>query len=381
MHLYGTRSEQLAEIAVTMRRHAALNPAAKMRKEITVDDVLSSRVISDPLHLLDCCIISDGGGALVVTSLERARDLAKPPIQLRGSGEAVCHQEIGSPDMLSIAASQSSAEAFRMAGVSHDDIDVAMIYDSFTITVLLTLENLGFCKPGEGGELRRATGASAWAASCRSTPTAAAVLEPPRHARHLPGDRSRQAAARRVRCDRQVEGAEDGARARNRRHCSGSLHSGATLDAECETEEAMAKDISTPADPTPTGKPVAYWEGCGRVASWCLQRCGDVQGDVSAPAASTSVPPVSPTEIEHFVASGRGSIHSYTVTHQNQTPAFREAVPYVLAYVDLEEGVRILSNVVGCTPEEVKIGLPVRVEFTEPAEPAGEIAIPRFRPE
>ncbi len=152
MHLYGTRSEQLAEIAVTMRRHAALNPAAKMRQEITIEDVLSSRVISDPLHLLDCCIISDGGGALVVTSLERARDLARPPVQLLGSGEAVWHQEIGAPDMLSIAASQSGAEAFRTAGVSHDDIDFAMIYDSFTITVLLTLESLGFCKPGEGGD-------------------------------------------------------------------------------------------------------------------------------------------------------------------------------------------------------------------------------------
>jgi acetyl-CoA acetyltransferase len=152
MHLYGTRSEQLAEIAVTTRRHASLNPAAKMRGEITVDDVLGSRVISDPLHLLDCCIISDGGGALVVTSLERARDLAKPPVVLLGSGEAVWHQELGAPDLLTIAASQSGAEAFRSAGVSHDAIDVCTIYDSFTITVLVTLENLGFCKAGEGGD-------------------------------------------------------------------------------------------------------------------------------------------------------------------------------------------------------------------------------------
>jgi acetyl-CoA acetyltransferase len=152
MHLYGTRSEQLAEIAVTARQHASLNPVAKMRKPITIEDVLSSRVISDPLHLLDCCIISDGGGALVVTSLERARDLAKPAVALLGSGEAVWHQEIGAPDLLGIAASQSGAEAFRAAGVSHDDIDLGMIYDSFTITVLLTLECLGFCKPGEGGD-------------------------------------------------------------------------------------------------------------------------------------------------------------------------------------------------------------------------------------
>ncbi len=151
MQRYGTTSEQLAEIAVTMRRHAGLNPNAKMRKPITVADVLESRVISRPLHLLDCCIISDGGGALVVTSAARARDLAKPPVLLLGCGEALCHQELGAPDLLTIAAKQSGEQAFRMAGVTHDDVDLCTIYDSFTITVLATLENLGFCKPGEGG--------------------------------------------------------------------------------------------------------------------------------------------------------------------------------------------------------------------------------------
>lgn len=152
MQRFGTTSEQLAEIAVTMRHHASLNPNAKMRTPITVDDVLASRVISTPLHLLDCCIISDGGGAVVVTSLERARSLATAPVVLLGAGEAATHQEIGSPDLLTIAARQSGERAFAMAGVDHDDIDLAMIYDSFTITVLATLENLGFCKQGEGGD-------------------------------------------------------------------------------------------------------------------------------------------------------------------------------------------------------------------------------------
>ncbi len=152
MAKYGTTSEQLAEIAVTMRHHASLNPNAKMRQPITVDDVMSSRVISSPLHLLDCCIISDGGGAVIVTSLERARDLAKKPVIVLGAGEAAVHQEIGSPDLLTIAAKQSGEKAFARAGVSRSDIDFAMLYDSFTITVLATLENLGFCKPGEGGD-------------------------------------------------------------------------------------------------------------------------------------------------------------------------------------------------------------------------------------
>jgi acetyl-CoA acetyltransferase len=151
MERYGTTSEQLAEIAVTMRRHASLNPDAKMRRPIRVADVLESRMISEPLHLLDCCIISDGGGALVVTSAERARDLAKPPVTVLGCGEAVCHPELGAPDLLTIAARQSGAQALGMAGVRHADLDLCTVYDSFTITVLATLENLGFCKAGEGG--------------------------------------------------------------------------------------------------------------------------------------------------------------------------------------------------------------------------------------
>ena len=151
MYEYGTTPEQLAEIAVTMRLHASMNPQAKYRDPITVEDVLASRIISSPLHLLDCCIISDGGGALIVTSAARARDLKKKPVYIIGSGEAVRHAARGTRDFLEIAAAQSGRLAFERAGVAHKDIDMAMVYDSFTITVLATLENLGFCKRGEGG--------------------------------------------------------------------------------------------------------------------------------------------------------------------------------------------------------------------------------------
>jgi acetyl-CoA acetyltransferase len=151
MHEYGTSAEQLAEIAVTTRRHASLNPAAKYHDPITIEDVLASRLVSSPLHLLDCCMISDGGGALVVTSAERARDLKKRPAYVLGAAEAVRHTGIGHEDLLEVAAAQSGPKAMAMAGVRHDDVDLRMIYDSFTITVLLTLENLGFCKRGEGG--------------------------------------------------------------------------------------------------------------------------------------------------------------------------------------------------------------------------------------
>jgi acetyl-CoA acetyltransferase len=152
MHHYGTTSEQLAEIAVVTRRHAGLNPLAMYRKPITVQDVLDSRMIADPLHLLDCCVVSDGGGAVLVTTEERARGLKQMPIYVLGSSESHTHTHISQmPDLTVTAATVTGPRAFAEAGVRPDQIDVAMIYDSFTITVLLLLEDLGFCEKGEGG--------------------------------------------------------------------------------------------------------------------------------------------------------------------------------------------------------------------------------------
>ena len=152
MHMYGTTSEQLAEVAVAIRKHASMNPEALFRTPITVDDVVNARVISSPLHLLDCCVITDGGGAVVVASPELARNCKQSPVWVLGVGEALAHQGAGKRNLMEIAAKQSTTPAFDMAGVTHKDIDMAMIYDSFTITVIETLEDLGFCKKGEGGD-------------------------------------------------------------------------------------------------------------------------------------------------------------------------------------------------------------------------------------
>ncbi len=152
MHQYGTTSEQLAEIAVVTRQHAGLNPPAMYCKPITIQDVLDSCMIADPLHLLDCCVVSDGGGAVLVTTEERARDLKQMPVFVLGSSESHTHTHISQmPDLTVTAAAMTGPLAFAEAGVRPDQIDVAMIYDSFTITVLLLLEDLGFCKKGEGG--------------------------------------------------------------------------------------------------------------------------------------------------------------------------------------------------------------------------------------
>ena len=151
MHQYGTTSEQLAEVGVTMRRHAGNNPHAKYRDPISVQDVVNSRMISDPLHLLDCCIISDGGGAIVVAHPDIAKNCKTKPVYVMGAGEAAQHTSNGHRDYTVSAAAQSGPLAFQSAGVTTNDIDFCMIYDAFSINVLVTLEDLGFCKKGEGG--------------------------------------------------------------------------------------------------------------------------------------------------------------------------------------------------------------------------------------
>jgi acetyl-CoA C-acetyltransferase len=153
MHEYGTTREQLAAVAVAMRANASLNPNALLRTPISVDDVLASRPIATPLHLLDCCVITDGGGAIVVAASAVARSCRKAPVRILGGAEAVGHGQAGSRRLLDLAGMQSGPRALQRAGVTPADVDLCMIYDSFTISVLTALEALGFCAPGEGGDL------------------------------------------------------------------------------------------------------------------------------------------------------------------------------------------------------------------------------------
>jgi acetyl-CoA C-acetyltransferase len=152
MHEYGTTAEQLAEIRVAASEHAQYNDHAMYPDPVTVEDVVESRMVSDPLHLLDCCLISDGGGALVVVSPEVADDLDREAPVVLGHGEAPRHADAGRIDLTSTGAAESGPRAFAEAEIDHDDVDYASIYDSFTITVLETIEDLGFCAKGEGGE-------------------------------------------------------------------------------------------------------------------------------------------------------------------------------------------------------------------------------------
>lgn len=151
MHEYDVTSEQLAAIAVEHRRHAGRHPKAHKQEPITIDDVLNSRIIASPLHLLDCCLISDGGAALVVSAGSPSRP-SPSAVQVLGVGQGHTHEHIvAAPSLTDYGCRQSSQNAFQMAGMTPKDIDVALIYDSFTITLLVELESIGFFKRGEAG--------------------------------------------------------------------------------------------------------------------------------------------------------------------------------------------------------------------------------------
>ncbi|HKF70803.1 MAG TPA: thiolase domain-containing protein [Stellaceae bacterium] len=151
MHEFGTTSEQLAWIKVAASHHAQHNPHAMLPEVVTVEEVVNSPMIADPLHRLDCCVISDGGGAIIVTHPDVAKSLKRPRVKIRGAGEALKHPMGGRIDLTYSAAALSGPAAFSEAGVNPADIKYASIYDSFTITVLMQLEDLGFCEKGKGG--------------------------------------------------------------------------------------------------------------------------------------------------------------------------------------------------------------------------------------
>lgn len=153
-HEFGTTPDDLAEVAIAAREWALLNPKAYRHRAgpLTLNDYAASPLVSSPLRVLDCCLVVDGGAAVVVTSTERARDLPQPPIRILGAGQATTHISMSQmPDLTWTGAAESGKRAFDRTGLTHNDVDVAEIYDSFTITVLLTLEALGFCGRGESG--------------------------------------------------------------------------------------------------------------------------------------------------------------------------------------------------------------------------------------
>ncbi|CAN7473459.1 thiolase [Variovorax sp. LjRoot290] len=152
MHQYGTTKEQLGAVAVAARQWAALNPEAFVREPLTMDDYLKARLVADPFGVRDCCLVTDGAAAVVMTRADRARDLCRRPVYLLGGAQSTTHREIASmPDLTVTGLAEAGPRAYAQAGVGPKDIDVVELYDAFTINPILFLEDLGFCEKGEGG--------------------------------------------------------------------------------------------------------------------------------------------------------------------------------------------------------------------------------------
>jgi len=152
MHQFGTTREHLAEVAVSARKWALLNPAAWEKEPLSIEQVLKARMVSYPFTVRDCCLVVDGGGAIVITSAARAKTLKKKPVYVLGTGDSLSHATISNmPDLTVTAAADSGAQAYKMAGIKPSDVKMLSLYDAFTITPVLFVEDLGFCPKGEGG--------------------------------------------------------------------------------------------------------------------------------------------------------------------------------------------------------------------------------------
>jgi len=199
MHEFGTTREQMAAVAVAARQWALKNPVAWEKKPLSIEEVLNARMVSYPFTVRDICLVTDGGGAIVLTTAERAKSLKRPPVYVLGQGQAITHANISSmPDLTVTGALESGRQAYAMAELGPQDIDVLELYDAFTINTILFLEDLGLCPKGEGGRFvegghrarRRIAGQHQWRRP---------LLLPPRHVRVVPVDRGGAAIARRMR--------------------------------------------------------------------------------------------------------------------------------------------------------------------------------------
>jgi acetyl-CoA C-acetyltransferase len=379
MYEYGTTSEQLAEISVATRLHAMRNPEAVKAmedlefldiRETTIGDVVSSRMIADPLHLLECCMISDGGGAVVIAAPEVARNCAKPPVWILGTGEATKYPENGG-DITTSAAAQSGPEAFGEAGINPSEVDIAMIYDSFSITVLMLLEDLGFCPKGEGGRCR---GRSSAIRPARRRPRAQhrrrrIVVQPPWHARHIPAHRGGPAAAWRIH--------EPGGQRKTGRGPWERRHAGkpALRRHRDSGEGLIMTDAKRPLPSLNELDTQPFWEAT-RGKALRYQKCSACGTVIWHPRAHCTG--CTGGGLDWHTASGNGVIYSFSVVRQSYHPFFRTLVPYAIAWIDLDEGPRVLSNIVGVVDPTIDLACGQRVTLTW--EEHEELNIPLFTP-
>ena len=365
MHEYGTTSEQLAWIKVAASHHAQYNPHAMLRDVVTVEDVLNSPMISDPLHRLDCCVVTDGGGALIVTTPEIAKSLKKPLVRMIGHGEAMKGPRGGKDlDLTYSAGVWSGPRAFEEAGVTPKDIKYASIYDSFTITVLMQLEDIGFCKKGEGGKfvadgnLISGVGKLPFNTDggglCSNHPVNRGGMTKIIEAvRQLRGEAHPKVQVKN--CDLAVAHGTGGIA--RRPPCRLDLHPGARVMAEAKKY------------PTPQGNPetAPFWDAA-KQGKFLIKRC-----------TACGEPHYFPRSICPFCfsdktvweeSSGEGKIYTFSLMRKSASG------PYAIGYVTLKEGPSLQTNFVDCDLGKLKIGQKVKVVF----KPTDGAPLPFFTP-
>ena len=371
MHEFGTTPEQLGAIAVACRRHAGLTPGAVMRdKPLTLDDYLRSPMIAEPFRKEDCCLISDGGAAYIMTSLERARDLRQPIVAVLGVGVgnartgAYWSQQGAFTSTPQVFAAPG---AFAMAGVRPADVDVLACYDPFTIVSLMQIEDMGFCAKGDGGPfvagdtLHFDVGPAALQHARRH---AVARLRP----RHRPRRRDRPPTAP---CSR-----GPGAR-RNRRHLR-RIHRPAGQHAH-PRETMSASGLPAPRRDLGADARVLGRSGARRAADTRCDACGRFVWYPQTPCRHCGGARLTWTEV-----SGRGRLFSWSVVRYAWIPQFADRVPFVTGLVALEEdpNVRLVTYMVDCASDALRCDMPVRVVFRPLRYPGveREVSAPMFIP-
>ena len=366
MAVYGTTSEQLAQIAVDTRRWAALNPNARYRDPITVADVLASPMQASPLHLLDCCLVTDGAGAFVMTSAARAADLDRAPVYVLGAATCTDHSMITAmPDLAITAGAISGPAAFKQAGITTDDVDVLMGYDSFTITALLHLEDLGFCAKGEGGAfVEDGKLGPGGALPMNTNGGGLSYTHPGQYGMFLL-----------VEAVRQLRG-ECGPRQVPDPQIAVAHGSGGVLSTMANRRARhRGHPMSALFEPPASDETEPFWEATRR-SELVLPWCRDVRRALLVPPRDL---PALPRRRSRVASARPGNGVVYAASVQHLPGPGRDAAdgPYVVALVDLDEGVRVMGNVLECPPDDVHVGLPVRLRW-QPLSDGRQL--PQFAP-
>lgn len=324
---------------------------------------MASRLIADPLRQRDCCLVTDAGGAFILTTAERARSLRRPPVHVLGIAESFSHHytPFNTSDWLDTNVAATADAALAMAGVTRQDIDVVQIYDHFTIGVIQSLEELGFCKRGEGGAFVAGGG---WRRAGLSHQHLGRrpVLQPSRAVRHAAAARSGAPVAQGMRRAATAQGrAGAGARARP----------GVFLQYHPDSRSLTMETVQRPL-PQPTRITQPYWDAA-REGRLVIQQCAHCKARQFFPREFCTA--CLSADLDWIECSGKGAVYTYTINRRGAGAAFGERVPYVVAAIDLDEGVRMMANIVDSPPEAVRIGSRVRVCFERVSD---DIALPQF---